>query len=77
VEGGAVSEELTALVERLRQREEWPAGGRTPAEEHLAPHPELRRDTEAALEVIYHEVLLRARAGEAPVLEEHLARFPD
>ena len=38
--------------------------------------PELRADAEAVLDLIYHEVLLRRRAGEEPGGSEYLGRFP-
>src|SRR5262249_31009066 len=54
----------------------WQAGERIPAEAYLERHPALQADVEGALELIYHEVLLREGQGEAPQLDEYLARFP-
>ncbi len=58
------------------QSKRWQRGEPLPAEEYLRRHPGLAADAEAALDLIYHEVLLRERGGEAPELEEYLRRFP-
>src|SRR5262249_14762893 len=69
---------LTSLVEALKaeQRERWQKGERVPAEAYLGRHPTLEGDGEPALELIYHEVLLREELGEAPQLSEYQERFP-
>ena len=66
------------LVEVLRadRRQRWAKGERVLAEVYLHRHPELAADPERALELVYHEVLLREELGEAPRLEEYLRRFP-
>src|SRR5262245_54379096 len=61
---------------RQDQRTRWQAGERVDVETYLEQHPALRADVEAALELIYQEVLLREGQGEAPGLEEYLTRFP-
>src|SRR5262245_6322156 len=65
---------LPLLLEDQRRR--WQFGGRALVETYLAQHPALRDDTDRLLDLIYNEVLLRERAGEAPQLAEYLARFP-
>src|SRR5689334_10237663 len=58
------------------QSDRWQRGERVLVEAYLVRHPDLRADTEAALDMITHEVLLRRQAGETPELEEYLGRFP-
>src|SRR5262249_6867040 len=74
----AMPEPPTSLVEALKaeQRERWQKGERVPAEAYLGRHPTLEGDGEPALELIYHEVLLREELGEAPQLSEYQERFP-
>jgi hypothetical protein len=67
--------ELAAVL-RVDQRERWQAAQHVPAEEYLRRHPELSADPEAVLDLIFHEFLLRERAGERPSAEEYLDRFP-
>ncbi|HZU38940.1 MAG TPA: protein kinase [Gemmataceae bacterium] len=64
---------LDALL--TRQRGEWLAGVRTPAEEWLRQHPALT-DSACAVEVIYHEYLLRQELDEQADWEDYLRRFP-
>ncbi len=59
------------------QRRRWAAADRVAVEELLRRHPALSRDAEGLLDLIYNEVVLRARAGEAPDRREYVARFPD
>src|SRR5260370_42671686 len=54
----------------------WRRGERLPAEGYLDGWPGLRRDTDAVLDLIYHEILLRCRRGERPTPEEYARRFP-
>lgn len=56
------------------QRRRWSDGDRTPVESYLRAGPNL--DADAALDLIYQEVVLRESAGEKPTLEEYLKRFP-
>jgi WD40 repeat protein/serine/threonine protein kinase len=46
-------------------------------EAYLEQVPALGEDSEAVLDLIYHERVLRAERGEVPRLEEYTARFPD
>jgi hypothetical protein len=54
----------------------WQQGEHVSVEGYLQRHPELRDNVPALLDLIYHEILLRERAGERPILEEYLQRFP-
>src|SRR5262245_3201848 len=58
------------------QARRWRAGPGLPVEGCLEQHPELKSDPEAVLDLIYHEVLLRAERGEAPQLDQYTRRFP-
>jgi serine/threonine-protein kinase len=73
---GPLSAAEVAAALRVDQRQRWQAGRGVPAEQYLARHPALRADPEAALDLIFHEFLLRERAGERPGKEEYLKRFP-
>jgi tRNA A-37 threonylcarbamoyl transferase component Bud32 len=66
------------LLARLEddQRARWQRGERALVESYLEQHPALATDPAAAIDLIYHEVLLRQQAGEAPTLAEYLRRFP-
>jgi tetratricopeptide (TPR) repeat protein len=54
----------------------WRRGERLPVEAYLEFRPDLRQDEDQVLDLIYHEILLRTRAGDAPKLREYLQRFP-
>jgi hypothetical protein len=58
------------------QRQSWQRGQRTPVEDYLRQQPAIQTDTEAVLDLIYHEVLLREQLGERPQLAEYQQRFP-
>jgi serine/threonine-protein kinase len=73
---GPLSPPVLSAVLRVDQREQWARGRRVQAEEYLERHPALGTDSEAALDLIFHEFLLRERAGERPGAEEYLVRFP-
>jgi serine/threonine protein kinase len=70
---------LVQLVESLRREQcrQWEAGERVPVEEYFRQHPELGADAERALELIYNEVVLRQRGGDAPRLDQYQERFPN
>jgi WD40 repeat protein len=70
-----ISLELVASLRREQQRS-WQSGERVPAEAYLQRHPGLQADAEAALELIYNEIIIRQQLGEAPRLEEYQQRFP-
>jgi tetratricopeptide (TPR) repeat protein len=73
--------ELTTSVlaeVRAEQVRRWRDGERPSAETLLAKHPELAADPEAALVLIYGEILLREEVdGTPPNPAEYAARFPD
>jgi tetratricopeptide (TPR) repeat protein len=58
------------------QSRRWRQDERVPVEALLSRQPALADDAEAVLDLIYHEILLRRRRGETPVLDEYLPRFP-
>src|SRR5262245_18482894 len=58
------------------QTRRWRRGERVRVEDYLAQHPVLQEDTKAILQLICHEVTLRAAAGETPQFEEYQQRFP-
>jgi hypothetical protein len=47
-----------------------------PVEVYLAKQPSLSDDSQAVLDLILHEVLLRQERGEAPSPAEYFERFP-
>src|SRR5581483_4780205 len=67
------------LVEVLQaeQRHRWHKGQRIVAETYFAQYPQLLADPESALQLVYHEVVLREESGEWPDVEEYVRRFPD
>jgi WD40 repeat protein/tRNA A-37 threonylcarbamoyl transferase component Bud32 len=69
---------LRRLASRLldEQRAAWERGEPTPVEEYLRRHPELRADTEAVVDLIYQEALLRREKGGAFGLNDCVRRFP-
>jgi hypothetical protein len=66
---------LEALL--LDQCRRWWQGDCIWVEAYREQHAVLRADTDALLDLIYNEVLLRQQRGEAPRLEEYVERFPD
>jgi WD40 repeat protein len=54
----------------------WREGQPIRVEDLLARTPDLHDDPEGMLDLIVHELSLRARAGEFPPPEEYLGRFP-
>src|SRR5437879_5705537 len=68
-QAGPLSAEQLAAVLRADQRERWQTGERVPAEAYLERYPNL--GPEAALDLIYHEYLLRERGGQRPRLDDY------
>ncbi len=68
---------LAGLLAILRgvQAQCWERGERVPVEDYLKRLPP-QAGEEAAVELIYHEVVLRERHGESPQLDDYLRRFP-
>jgi len=60
----------------LEQRSRWERGDRVSIEALLQERPLLADDTDAVLDLIYQEVLLREQGGESPGLPEYQQRFP-
>ncbi len=58
------------------QRTAWDSGERTPVEQFLARHAALHEDSEAVLDLIYQEFVIRRSIGESPDPAEYLRRFP-
>jgi serine/threonine protein kinase/WD40 repeat protein len=61
---------------REDQCRRWRAGETITVEDYLAELPTLQEHTDALLDIVYGEVLLRESAGEHPRLTELQARFP-
>jgi WD40 repeat protein/tRNA A-37 threonylcarbamoyl transferase component Bud32 len=59
------------------QSQRWRQGDRVLVEDYLASHPPLRADDEAVLDLLYHEIVLRAGKGEHPQIDEYAHRFPE
>jgi serine/threonine-protein kinase len=70
----AATPALTQLLRR--QAERWQHGDCVRVEDLLAQSPALAADSEAVLNVIGNELMLRAERGETPDQEEYLRRFP-
>jgi formylglycine-generating enzyme required for sulfatase activity/tRNA A-37 threonylcarbamoyl transferase component Bud32 len=68
--------EATLMNLLVDQQSRWRRGERMPVEAYLARQAHLRGDSEALLELILHEVLLRQERGETPDLAEYQQRFP-
>src|SRR5262245_46493275 len=68
--------ERPVVLLRAELRQRWQRGERVQVACYLDQLPTLRADSEAVLDLIYQEILLRQEAGEAPRLEAYLARFP-
>jgi WD40 repeat protein/serine/threonine protein kinase len=58
------------------QRRRWRAGERVPVEAYLALVPNLQDNSEAGIDLVFREILLREHLGEAPELAEYERRFP-
>src|SRR5438094_330028 len=69
--------ESTSLATLLRgeQRARWQLGDPVLVEAFLALHPQLQRDSEAVLELIWNELVLRRKQGETPQLADYRDRF--
>jgi eukaryotic-like serine/threonine-protein kinase len=67
---------LLALLLK-HQRTAWLHGARVPVEAYLAEQPAVQADTNAVLDLIYNEILLREEIGEAARFDDYLGRFPE
>jgi eukaryotic-like serine/threonine-protein kinase len=71
------SDDRSVLQEILDEQSAcWGRGERRLAEEFLEHLPAAGDSPDAAMDVIYQEVLLRRSRGERPELEEYIQRFP-
>ncbi len=71
------SDDRSVLQEILDEQSAcWGRGERRLAEEFLEHLPAAGDSPDAAMDVIYQEVLLRRSRGEQPELEEYIRRFP-
>jgi WD40 repeat protein/serine/threonine protein kinase len=61
---------------RADQRRRWQQGERVLVEAYIEQQSGLRADTEAVLDLIYNEIILREQLGETFRLEEYQVRFP-
>jgi serine/threonine protein kinase/WD40 repeat protein len=65
-----------AQVLAVDQWRRWQAGERVPVETYLERFPPVAAEPDAALELIYGELLVREELGEHPTDDEYLSRFP-
>jgi hypothetical protein len=65
---------LAALLAEQGRR--WREGECVPVEALLEAHPTLGASSDAILDLIYNELLLREQRGETPTPEEYRRRFP-
>jgi hypothetical protein len=75
-QAGALARTQLLAVLRVDQRERWQRGELILVETYFDRHPKLLDDEEAALDLIFGEVLLREEQNQAPALEEYQRRFP-
>src|ERR1043165_7470402 len=75
-QAGVSSPELIASLCAVDQWQRWHLGQRVPAEDYLRRCTALLNDSDAALEIIYGEFLVRQSLGEAPQQSEYFQRFP-
>ncbi len=73
---GQLSAGQLAAVLRLDQHRRWHSDDRFPVERYFERYPQLDADAEAAVDMIFHEFLLRERLGECPESGEYADRFP-
>src|SRR5256885_13552059 len=60
---------------RADQLRRWQCGERVLVEHYLERLPRLGDDTEALLDLIFSEILLREELGEQPMADEYVGRF--
>jgi WD40 repeat protein len=78
-ESSSCRDSVRRLVSRLlkEQQAHWDREDPVPVETYLDHYPELRANPEAAVDLIYQEVLLRRSRGQAVGLSDCLRRFPE
>ncbi len=67
-------ERLSVL--RADQRQRWRSGDPVPAEWYFEHFHDVARDSELALDLIHGEFLLLEEAGETPLFDDFVVRFP-
>jgi serine/threonine-protein kinase len=67
--------DLLAAI-RAEQRAHWQAGNRIPIQVFLDRHPEVQRNEDSAIDLIYSEILLRQEMGETVVWDDYFRTFP-
>jgi serine/threonine protein kinase/tetratricopeptide (TPR) repeat protein len=75
-EAGVTDPAGIAVALAVDQWRRWHAGERVTAEDYFARFPRLAESAEAAVELIYGELLVREELGERPDTGEFLTRFP-
>jgi serine/threonine-protein kinase len=74
---GPLSPTRLAAVLRTDQRARWEAGERVLARAYLEQFPALGADSEAGLEVVYGEYLVREELEDGPDLEQYARDYPE
>jgi eukaryotic-like serine/threonine-protein kinase len=74
-EGELAAGDLVAIL-RADQRKRWRSGKGLPAEWYFERFSILHDDADSGLDLVHGEFVLRESLGEAPLLEEYAARFP-
>jgi WD40 repeat protein len=71
-------ESLHRLASRLldEQRARWAAGEPAAVEDYLRQYPQLHKDPEVVVDLIYQEVLLQKKKGQVLRLSDCIRRFP-
>jgi serine/threonine-protein kinase len=74
-----MSESADSLARLLLvdQHRRWALGSPEPVEFYLRQHPILRTDPEGLLDLLYNEICLRERHGQAVSLADYQRRFPE
>lgn len=73
---GAVDADELSQLARIDQKERWQRGERRLVEEYLEQFPSLQADHDCAVDLIYHEFLMRERFLGQSTPDEYTRRFP-
>ena len=76
VSAGSVDARQLSALARVDQAQRWRRGDCRLAEGYLERYSALQADHDSAVDLIYHEYLLREKLAEAPSVEEFTRRFP-
>src|SRR5262249_4725745 len=74
---GPLPPEQVAAVLRVDQRQRWQSGQRVPAEDYLRRFRAVAADPHAAVDLIFHEFLVREGLDDRPDPADYLRRFPN